>query len=107
MTNYRPRRASKRWLEGAPEYILSVHDAGEKYCERYTVCFGGSLWSPNMGRKVAYLGLSENPTAPMGGVSMWGEIESHNRDAAGKKIRWLDLPEHIRKHVVARAEYNP
>jgi hypothetical protein len=35
---------------------------------------------------------------------MWGEMPAANRDYCGKHIRWLDLPEHIRKHVVARAE---
>lgn len=99
---YRPRRASKRWMEGAPEYILSCHDNGGKTCDRYTVYFGGSLYHEDMGRDVAYLGMSDNPTYPTG-VSMWGEAPSNCRDNSGKKVRWLDLPEHIRQHVVARA----
>lgn len=97
---YRPRKANKRWLEGAPDYILSVHD-NPKYGDRYTVCFGGHLWDESMGRTVMYLGMSANPSHPQG-ISMWGEMESGAR-ANMKKIRWLDLPEHIREHVIMRA----
>lgn len=100
---YRPRRASAKWLEGAPDYVLSCHDAGDRFTDRYTVFFGGELWSPEMSRRVAYLGLSEHPTHPAGGVSQWGEARADERDASGPKIRWLDLPEHIREHVIARA----
>lgn len=103
MTNaYRPRRASERWMENAPEYILSVHDNGGKTCDRYTVYFGGSMYEQSMGRNVLYLGMSECPSHPQG-FSQWGEAPANSRDSSGKKIRWLDLPENIRKHVIARA----
>lgn len=100
---YRPRRAGKRWLEDAPEYILDCFDNKDRTFDRYTVLFGGSLLDEDLlsKRKVAYLGMSHNPTSPQG-FSMCGECDaawrpSHNR------VRWLDLPEHIRKHVIARA----
>lgn len=101
---YRPRRATQRWMEQAPEYILSVHDNGGKTADRYTVFFGGSLYNEALARNraVEYLGMSEQPSHPQG-ISMWGECPSMNRDASGKKIRWLDLPESIRKHVICRA----
>lgn len=99
---YRPRRATKRWLKDAPEYILDCFD-NKHTLDRYTVLFGGSLLVDDLlaKRKVFYLGMSDNPTSPQG-FSMWGECDaawrpSHNR------VRWLDLPEHIRKHVIARA----
>lgn len=98
---YRPKRASKRWLENAPDYILSVHD-NPKYADRYTVFFCGHLWGESMGRTVQYLAMSSNPTHPQG-ISMWGETLSCNREASGRKIRWMDLPENIRKHVIMRA----
>lgn len=101
-TTYRPRRATQRWMEDAPEYILSVHDNGGKTYDRFTVFFGGSLYEEKMGRNVLYLGLSENPSHPQG-FSQWGEAPANSRDASGKKIRWLDLPENIRKHVICRA----
>jgi hypothetical protein len=99
----KPRRAGKRWLEGAPEYVLDCFDNKGKTADRYTVLFGGSLSCGS----VPYLGMSESPTHPQG-VSMWGELRSH--EAAGyrhrsgqERVRWLDLPDHIRRHVVSRA----
>lgn len=101
MPAYRPRRASKRWQEQAPEYVLDCFDNKGKTADRYTVLFGGSLWEENMGRKVPYLGMSDSPTSPQG-VSMWGEVEASWRPSH-QRVRWLDLPEHIRQHVIARA----
>lgn len=100
---YQPRRASKRWLEGAPDYVLSAHDNGGKTFDRYTVYFGGPFYEPRMGRRVQFIGMSASPTHPQG-FSQWGEAPSYRRDVSGRKIRWLDLPEHIRRHVIARAE---
>jgi hypothetical protein len=102
MRSYRPRRASKRWLEGAPDYVLSCHDNKGKTIDRYTVCFGGSLWSPELGRNVFCLDMSPSPSHPQG-VSMISEVPSHARETM-RKVRWLDLPEHIREHVIMRAE---
>jgi hypothetical protein len=100
--NYRPRRSSKRWTEKAPEYVLACYDNGGKTCDRYTVLFGGTLWEPSMGRMVSCLMMSNAPSHPMG-VSMWDEISASDRACLGKHVRWLDLPEYIRNHVVARA----
>lgn len=113
--HYTPRRANKkRWLEDAPEYILDVLDS-KGPGERYTVLFTGSLLvvSPEGAKQdryntyIQYLGMSDAPTHPQG-VSMWGEMKPHEAAAyryrCGKdRIRWLDLPEHIRNHVIARA----
>lgn len=103
MTTYRPRRATKRWLEGAPEYILDVFDWGPECVDRYWVLFGGSLLEPALLdlRKVFALSMSAQPDHPMG-VSMWGETPARYRPAH-RRIRWLDLPENIRAHVVRRA----
>lgn len=100
---YRPRRAGKRWLEGAPEYVLDVFDNKGKTCDRYTVLFGGSLLEPTLleHRKVFMLSMSDNPTHPQG-FSQWGEVSTNWRPSH-QRIRWLDLPEHIRGHVIARA----
>ncbi|WP_338924330.1 hypothetical protein V0M98_32475 (plasmid) [Pseudomonas silesiensis] len=106
MSNYQPKRASARWLEDAPPYVLSIHDSGEKVNDRYTVCFGWPLWEERMGRTVPYLGFNEVPTSPNMGVSMWGECDAH-RQGLGKKIRWNDLPVEMRKHVKARVEGSP
>lgn len=102
---YKPRRAWSRWLEDAPEYILAVYDLGPKHNDRYTVLFGGSLNDPLLlkDRMVLSLGFNDCPTSPNMGVSMWGEVFARDRDGLGKKIKWLDLPEHLRNHVIARA----
>jgi hypothetical protein len=111
---YTPRRAGKRWQEGAPEYILDVFDNKGKTFDRYTVLFCGSLlgWMPLEQRTYAntyiqYLDMSDNPTHPQG-FSQWGEMTAPQAAAyryrdGHQRIRWLDLPEHIRKHVIARA----
>ncbi len=113
--SYTPRRANKkRWLEGAPEYILDVLDNKGRTADRYTVLFAGSVLddiNPHprtfANTVVPYIGMSDAPSHPQG-VSMWGEMRAH--EAVGyryrcgyDRIRWLDLPEHIRKHVVSRA----
>lgn len=102
MNAYRPRRSSARWTQDAPEYVLACYDNGGKTCDRYTILFGGSLWEPSMGRIVLYLGLSDDP-GRANGFSQWGEMPAHNRDACGRHVRWLDLPEEIRAHIIARA----
>lgn len=98
---YRPRRASKQWREGAPEYVLSCHDAGPncKHVDRFLVFFGGTHWEPSMGRTVHYLAMSEAPTHPQG-YSEFGECLAHVREWAGPRVRWLDLPGNIRAYVV-------
>lgn len=103
MSDYRPRRANKRWLEDAPEYVLDVFDNRGKTADRYMVLFGGSLLEPALlkHRKVFCLDMSEQPSHPQG-VSMWGECPASFRPHH-QRIRWLDLPENIRKHVIARA----
>ena len=102
---YRPRRASKQWVEGAPEYVLDCRDAGvnRKHADRFVVFFGGTHWSPDMGRDVDYLAMSDAPTHPQG-YSQCGNCPAHAREWAGPRVRWLDLPEHIRAHVIARSK---
>jgi hypothetical protein len=102
---YRPRRASARWTAEAPEYVLACYDYGAKAGgDRYTVLIGGSLYDPILapGRRVEYLAMSGAPTHPQG-FSQWGEMAAADRASCGKHVRWLDLPDHIRAHVVARA----
>lgn len=112
---YTPRRANlKRWLEGAPEYVLDVFDNKGKTADRYTVLFTDTLLNHPKGETptranawIDYLGMSDAPTHPQG-VSMWGSLSVPDaaayRFANGReRIRWLDLPAHIRAHVIARA----
>lgn len=102
---YRPRRAAKRWLEEAPEYILDCFDNKDKTADRYTILFGGSLLDPALlkWRRVYMLCLNDMPTHPCYGVSMWGEVEATYRPAH-HRVRWLDLPENVREHIMWRVE---
>lgn len=99
MTGYKPRRASRgRYLEDAPDYVLSVHDAGSGYADRYAVLLTEPFWYPGMGRSVPFIAWWEG-----GGTSM-GEIRASDRDNAGRKIRWLDLPGPARRGIRERLE---
>lgn len=115
MREYTPRRASARWLEGAPDNVLDVFDS-KGPGERYTVLFTGDLLTqyPRTGPRayantyVQFLGMDDSPTHPQG-ISMWGELHAYQAAAfryrCGKqRVRWLDLPEHIRNHVIARSQ---
>lgn len=118
---YTPRRASKRWLEGAPAYVLDVLDNKGQTADRYTVLFtfpyayaldakgnflGEGVRGAYAHTHIPLLGMSGAPTHPQG-VSMWSEIKAHEAAAyryrcKHHRIRWLDLPENIRAHVIAR-----
>ena len=117
---YTPRRAGKRWLDDAPAYILDCFDIPDTG-DRYTVLFGKGLMfhvkhngdcmdgsDQRNNTIVPYLAMSEAPGSPQG-ISMWGELEAHQAAAyrynnGHRRIRWLDFPAHIRKHVIARVE---
>ncbi len=110
MSKYTPRRAGARWRENAPDYILDCFDNRGDSCDRYTVLFCGELLisdGTRAGTYIQYLGFSGAPSHPQG-ISMWGEMRPHEaanyRYSCGRwRIRWLDLPEDMRAHVIARA----
>lgn len=109
MKNYTPRRAGKRWLKDAPDYVLDCFDNKGKTCDRYTVIFGKQFMNvyPDGECGISLLDMSGAPSHPQG-VSMWGEYKPHEiaayRYRSGHyRVKWLDLPENIRKHVIARA----
>lgn len=104
----KPRRASvARWLQDAPPFVLDCFDHPAAV-DRYTVFLGGEHIAEWRGKWwVSYLGMSDAPTLPHG-FSQWGEITQSDaaryRYVNGRhRVRWLDLPEHIRDHVIARA----
>lgn len=100
MKKYQPKRATKRWLEGAPEYVLSCHREADG---DYAVWIGGSQSLPiYQGQHwVDYLELTSS------GASMSGSVLAHERAAYLRrrpKCRWLDMPESVRKEVINRVE---
>ncbi len=76
--------------------------------DRYTVFLGGEHVAEYAGEWcVPHLDMSELPTHPQG-YSQWGalaqsELADFRRVNTRRRVRWLDLPEHIREHVIARA----
>lgn len=110
MTPHFPlRRAPKRFLEGAPDYVLDIFDNRGKTADRYTIIFGERFadYFSDVGWQISYLGLGDDQ-GPQG-ISMWGALtlfgvqyyRNHDRRF---RTPWLSLPEHVRKHVVDRAE---
>jgi hypothetical protein len=99
-----------RWRKNAPEYVLDVFDNRGDSCDRYSVLFCGEHLisdGTRTGTYIPYLTMSESPSYPCG-VSLWGELRSWEAAAYRYRskrfrIRWLDLPEHIREHVKRRA----
>lgn len=120
MKRYTPRRAGKRWREDAPDYIMDCFDNKGETADRYAVILCGEfLYHATPDGKIApgpdtpintyvpHISMSGAPTHPQG-VSMWGENHAHEIAAyryreKHRRVRWLDLPEHIRQHVIMRA----
>lgn len=80
------------------EYLFRIVDNGGATADRYTVAFSDG----------DYLALSENPSAPWGGVSLWCEgidpawMESEVEEGRAVCLGWGDLPERIRAHILGR-----
>ena len=100
MPKYSPRRARARWLEGAPSALLAVYDNGGRSADRYTALYGAPLWTPDYGFKLPARFMSEDPFHPQG-VGMFGEVETQCRPALGRKVRYLDLPDRVRRCIEA------
>ncbi|ACF33956.1 hypothetical protein Porky_141 [Mycobacterium phage Porky] len=103
MSDYKPRRCSKRWLDGdCPREVLAIMDSGPKNFDRYTVFYtdavrdGRDVW-------IGYRGMSEHPSSPMGfGVS--GQLRAHEVAEYRYRfkhqyIRWSDLPHDVQETV--------
>lgn len=108
--SYVPRRASlKRWLDQAPSYILDCFDNGGKTVDRYTVILCGPFHNGKKTRQdieIAYLGLSGGE-GNVFGFSQFGHFDSTQCSAfryrsQRERVRWLDLPENVRAHIVSR-----
>ena len=99
--SYRPRRASQKWLEGAPEWVLAVYDTPE-CVDRYTILLGGSMLDDALlrNRNVHFLSIGR-------GIGYWGEHPAHLRDTLGKKIKWADLPSEVQQQATSMVEFEP
>lgn len=96
--SYRPRRATAKWLEGAPEWVLVVYDKPD-YVDRYTILLGGSMLDDALLRHRAVYFVSIGR-----GINYWGEHPANLRETLGKKIRWADLPLEVQKKAISMVE---
>lgn len=81
-----------------PSAVIGIWDNGGETCDRYTVALDPKSY-PERAGYVAMLGLSSDPTSPLGFSQFTtGQCGPH----LGKRISWAKLPEHIRAHVAAR-----
>lgn len=96
--SYRPRRASSKWLEGAPEWVLAVYDK-PKILDRYTILLGGSMLDDVLlrQREVYFVSIGK-------GISYWGEQPANLREPLGKKIKWADLPPEVQQRAISMVE---
>lgn len=96
--SYRPRRASAKWLEGAPEWVLAVYDKVD-YADRYTILLGGSMLDDALlrHREVYFVSIGR-------GISYWGEHPANIRETLGKKIKWADLPTEVQQRAISMVE---
>lgn len=103
MNTYKPRRASKRWLDAdCPQGVLAIFD-NPNFCDRYTVfyreIYGGE------GRKGYMFGRSASacPFHPQG-IGQTIEMRPHEVSAyryanSHRACRWSALPEDVKKCV--------
>lgn len=80
------------------EYLFRIVDNGGETADRYTVLFSDG----------DALALSDNPSAPWGGVSLWVEnmdpatLQEWIDEGRAVDLGWHDLPLSIRLHILAR-----
>lgn len=96
MMNYEPKRPQGFNFDGAPDCVLDCFDSPNEF-DRYTVMLYEEFWAYSMGDTVQFLAMSANAL----GYSEFGECKVHAMPSA-ERINWTDLPESVRKHVIAR-----
>ncbi len=97
---YKPKRANKRWTEGAPDYILDVFRVrGTNNCTYYDVLLGDRFFDPALiaHRKVHALDVSHMDDSTMINYT-WTEWNASFRPAH-RRVKWGDIPETVRKCI--------
>lgn len=108
MSNYTPRRQSKKFLDGdCPKGVLAIFDNGGKTFDRYTV-FYAPAWEYERQWFVGYRGMSEHPSSPQGfgiygEMTRW-EMADYRRRVYHQSCKWLDLPDDVKRVVRADCE---
>lgn len=104
MREYKPRRASKRWLDGdCPAGVLAIFD-NPKFGDRYTVFYAEVItYEGDRHKYIGYRGMSAAPCDPQG-VGLYSEMEAHAAANyryfnSKKACKWTDLPEAVKNLV--------
>lgn len=104
MRTQKAKRATKRWLEGAPDYVLACFDHPQ-FADRYTIVFGGTMQEHTHGKDwLHYLGTSESGHVSGSGEFSVYEFATYRYANAKRKIKWRDLPLGVRLRVRYWAE---
>jgi len=107
--NYRPRRASKRWLDAdCPDGVLAIFDIPNIY-DRYTVFYREIYGGAGRNGYMWGRGMSAYPFHPQG-IGMSFELQPHQVAAyryynSHHACKWSDLPEDVKACV--RQDLNP
>ena len=110
MTITAVRPAPRRWLEGAPDYVIDVY-AHPAFFARYSVILSSEdmRWCDYRDDwLIPSLALSIDPEDPRG-VNQWcwdtlRDLRVWRWANRRRRIRWADLPENVRAAVVRRVE---
>lgn len=99
---YRPRRAPKRFLEGAPRELIAVYDNGGKTIDRYTAIFD-DVADYDGRRWISYRGMSEDPYSPHGfGISdsmQIHQMQDYRRRAYREYVAFKSLPAPVKRSI--------
>ena len=107
MRKYVPRKAGKRWLEGAPDFVLDCFDEPKETAEPYTILLCGD-WLVSDGTfantHIAGFGIDDE------GRSCSFELDAYHtaqfRFRHGRhRVKWESLPRVVRREVIARDKY--
>lgn len=105
MRRYKPRRASRRWLDGdCPAGMLAIFDHPQ-YADRYTVFYA----EPVTGDSLSTMWLGYRGTSPQG-VGHYGEMEAHKiaeyrRRNSHRAATWSSLPDAVK--ALVRSDIEP
>ena len=103
--NYRPRRASKKWLDGdCPSGVLAIFDNRGKTIDRYTVVYAEPITYDDNSMWIGLRDMSADPFHPQG-IGIYGEYPANvianwryrNKHHAA---RWTALPEPVQCAVL-------
>jgi hypothetical protein len=110
--NYKPRRASKRWLDAdCPAGVLAILDH-PNFTDRFTVLYSepvaGNTYADMF---IGYRGMSANPFHPQG-VGMYGEMRvceaaAYRYRNKHRYARWSALPDAVKRCVCQDLEAQP